>query len=274
MIRSLCSKLEDVKKIRSLIDSGGSLNNYDEFCKWWFSSYMTANNRCNVLKLLGVLNIADKYKSSENMSMLHLPNEPVSFDECFSKSKPCMKQMKAVYNNILDLKEYRDVDVAFSSIISFRLFKYMARLGFKQPEELVTLYKVGALGDDLRVDAEKALSNEIVDTVLPKDMEIRFAEDINNLLNVIPSSKYQYVRIARVVKVPNHISQALGRIVTSEYDVNKKELLDKLFKRNRYTVAEKLFLSMYIVDSEKAIEVSTLSPNVMNELIGDMGMMM
>lgn len=274
MIRSYCSDLNKIKKTRDVINDAGDIKTFQEFLDWWFSGNLRKDYKVSILLLIGMYDLFNTNSDDAAVRLIYLPDYTVGKEKCMEAAKPFMKKLHLVHGAILDSKSYRDVDIIFSRVMSLRLYKYMTRLGFKTPEELLMLYRVGALGDELKSDAERALSNEIVDLVIPEDTEVEFAEDINNLPNVIPKEKYKYIRIARSVRVPNEVLKVIGRPAILTYDGNKEELVYKLFDKNNYTDQEKDFLLSYVAEGRDAINRTDLPSQRINELLGAMRMMM
>ena len=273
---ALCSKYH-IEAVRAVLATCPDLKHYPTFIKWWESDVDTGKRR-DLLLLVGItpsngiivwsgiyyiaLNFNhDDYKSGDGKS-----------DKYDKETKAALHQL---HGRLLQQQEYTEVELLFSNCMSERLFKYLTRLGIKNPVDAMKLYVAGGYSDTLKHDVELALSRSFIDEVIPPDTEVKFGADYSSLLTVIPEAKWQYIRLPSYCNdIPNDIKSKLGRKVGIVYEGDTSSVVTEMEKSGKYTSEDIEFLYKYVEEGNDSMSFGSLTSSRKIKLIGDLKLRM
>lgn len=252
MFKSSIGSTEQVARIIALLkQTNPNLQDYKQF-EWYWLFLSTDEERKGFVKLVGFDAFEDTKFSRPKYDMLikmpHFNSTNTDHEIVLnSLSSTTKRVMHELHGRLLEAQTLRCVDIAATSVMTRRLFKYIARLGLTHVEQLVELYKAGGYGQQLKEDAEFFLSSGIVDEVCDTSERIVFGSNIEHICDLVDKTKWKYIKIATFLRLPEDVANKLERSVKAKYTGDLHECIDNMAEAEDLTESETAFLHDYVL---------------------------
>lgn len=275
MLKCELSSKYHIQKARDIVKRCPNLSDYSVFAEWWVTG-ISMDERSLLLAFAGVKKQANPYQESNDyVTLIEAPVRKAGTADVLKLLARNEKMaLHRLHGRLMEAVEYTDVDLLFSNAMSSMLYRYVTRLGFKKPEHVLDLYRAGAMSDAVKADAEVALSSDFIDEVIPADTEVKFGENVNEMLSLVHQDKWQYIRLPNCIEVPKEIKDQLGRKTMSTFNGDLESIISQMAKNWKYSEEDIKFLYDYAVSGRDSLEYGSLPRSRKIKLIGDLKLRM